>query len=308
MSNVIVITGPTATGKTKTAVELANRINGEIISADSMQVYKYMDIGTAKPDKFEMEGIRHYLIDEVYPNEEFSVVKFKTLAVSCIENIIKKNKIPIVAGGTGLYINSLIYNIEFSDAAGNWKLREKLKLVAEKKGTGYLHKILEKIDPQAAKDIHENDIKRVIRAIEVYIHTKKPLSYHKVKSRNIPSKYGFKIFGLTMKRERLYEQINKRVDIMVKKGLVDEVKKLKSMGYDKETVAMQALGYKEILYYLRGETTFEETIELLKRNTRRFAKRQMTWFRRIKNITWFNSDEYETDMIVKNMIAMLGII
>jgi len=305
LSNVIVITGPTATGKTKIAVELANKINGEIISADSMQIYKNMNIGTAKPDKFEMKGVRHYLIDEVYPYEEFNVAKFKTLAIGYIEMILKKNKIPIVVGGTGLYINSLIYNIEFSDAVCDWELREKLKLKAEKKGTGYLHKILDKIDPEAAKNIHENDIKRVIRAIEVYVYTKKPISYHKIKSRDVPSKYEFTIFGLRMARDRLYEEINKRVDIMVKKGLVDEVKKLKLMGYDNDTTAMQGLGYKEMLYYLGGEATFKETVNLLKRNTRRFAKRQMTWFRGIENITWFNTDKYESEVIIKNMLQYM---
>jgi tRNA dimethylallyltransferase len=303
LSKVIVITGPTATGKTDIAIELAGRIGGEIISADSMQLYKDMDIGTAKPGKDEMKGIRHYLIDEVYPDEDFSVARFKELASGYIEAILKRGKVPIVAGGTGLYINSLIYNINFSETIRDDKLRERLKTEAEERGNEYIHKKLKEIDPEAAKKIHFNDTKRIIRAIEVYEHTRKPISFHKSISKLVPPKHEFILFGLTMNREMLYERINKRVDIMIEKGLIDEVRRMKQKGYDRNSVAMQGLGYKEILFYLRGETTFDEVINILKRNTRRFSKRQLTWFRRNEEIKWFDTSQYaDKSIIIKNML------
>lgn len=312
MENVIVILGPTASGKTKLSIELAKDINGEIVSADSMQIYKFMDIGTAKPDEEEKQGIKHYLIDEVTPDEEFSVARFKELAIKYIDKIIQDGKIPIISGGTGLYIDSLVYNIEFGDTICDWELRESLKKEALEKGNEYLHNKLKEVDPEAAKKIHMNNVKRVIRAIEVYTYTKKTITSHQEESRRNPSKYNFLVFGLTMDREKLYERINKRVDLMMEKGLVDEVNKLVEMGYDKSTIAMQGIGYKEILSYLRGEITLDEAVYVLKRDTRHYAKRQLTWFRRMKNVTWINMDQFDNvhEILknIKDVIATSGII
>jgi len=299
LDKVIVIVGPTASGKTKMSIELAKQINGEIISADSMQIYKYMDIGTAKPTLEERQGIRHYLIDEVTPADEFSVARFQGLALKYIEEIISKNKIPIVVGGTGLYINSLIYNIKFTEINTDWELRKKLQEVAREKGNEYLHSELRKIDPEAAEKIHVNDTRRIVRALEVYYITNKPISYYQKISRSEPPKYKFILFGIRMDREKLYNRINKRVDEMIEKGLVDEVKRLLEMGYDKCSIAMQGLGYKEILWYLKGEANLSEVIELLKRDTRRYAKRQMTWFNSIKDIIWLDINDDYTEAIKK---------
>lgn len=302
MDNVIVIIGPTASGKTKLSIELAKDVNGEIISADSMQVYKYMDIGTAKPDKEEMQGIKHYLVDEVTPDEEFSVARYQELALKYIDEIISKGKVPIIAGGTGLYINSLIYNLEFTDTICDWDLRERLSKEAEEKGNEYLHNKLKEIDPKAAQNIHMNNVKRVIRAIEVYTYTNKPISVHQEESRKNPPKHNYIIIGIMTDRERLYERINKRVDLMLQNGIVEEVKSLMEMGYDKSTIAMQGLGYKEILSYLRGEITLDEAIDVLKRDTRRYAKRQITWFKRLENVFWIKVDEfYNEEKILKNI-------
>ena len=312
LNNVIVILGPTASGKTKLSIELAKDIHGEIVSADSMQVYKYMDVGTAKPDEEEKQGIKHYLIDEITPDREFSVAGFQQLAIKYIDDIINRGKVPIVSGGTGLYIDSLIYNIEFGDTICDWELREKLKKEALEKGNEYLHSKLKEIDPEAAEKIHMNNVKRVIRAIEVYTYTQKPISMHQEESRKNPSKYRFMIFGLRMVREKLYERINQRVDLMMQKGLVQEVKKLIEMGYDKSTIAMQGIGYKEILSYLRGEITLDEAVYVLKRDTRHYAKRQLTWFNRMKDVSWIdidqNSNLNEIIKNIKDVIATSGII
>lgn len=291
MDNVIVIVGPTASGKTKVSIELAKLIEGEIISADSMQVYKYMDIGTAKPTMEERQGIKHYLIDEVYPDEEFNVVKFQKLALQYIEHILKKGKTPIVTGGTGLYINSLIYNIKFSESVTDWKLREELNKMALTKGSKYLHDMLREIDPEAAARIHYNNTKRIIRAIEVFKTTNKTITYHQEISRLEPPKYNFILFGLTMDRKLLYDRINKRVDDMLDRGLVNEVKNLIEMGYHEKLQSMQGLGYKEFFWYYSGRTTLEESVYFLKRNTRHYAKRQITWFRKNNDIKWINIDE-----------------
>jgi tRNA dimethylallyltransferase len=312
MGNVLVVIGPTASGKTKVSIELAKSIGGEVISADSMQVYKYMDIGTAKPDEDERAGIKHYLIDEVYPDEEFSVARFQELALRYIDVILQKGKVPIVVGGTGLYINSLIYNINFSETISDWELRERLKKEAKEEGNKYLHQKLKEIDPEAAERIHVNDVKRIIRAIEVFKHTNKPISYHQELSRQNPPAHRFLLVGLKMDRERLYDRINRRVDIMIERGLVEEVKGLVSMGYDKNTVAMQGLGYKEILAYLRGEMSLEDAFYILKRDTRHYAKRQITWFKRIENVHWIDVNESENTLeILRNInyhIATSGII
>ena len=290
LSKVIIILGPTASGKTKTSIEVAKKFNGEIISADSMQIYKFMDIGTAKPDLLERDGIKHYLIDEIFPDETFSVAKFQSLALNYIECILKAGKTPIVTGGTGLYLNSLIYNINFSETISDWDLRERLTQIALEKGNSFLHHMLEEIDPVAAAKIHENNIKRVIRAIEVFEYTKKTITSHQEISLLTPPKHQFILFGLKMDRAILYERINKRVDIMFEKGLVGEVQQLVEMGYHHQTIAMQGIGYKEILQYLKGEFSLSEVIEIIKRNSRHYAKRQLTWFNKIEDIHWVDTD------------------
>jgi len=313
MEPVIVVVGPTASGKTKLAIEIAKLINGSIVSADSMQIYKYMDIGTAKPDEAERSGIRHYMIDEVYPDENFSVAKYRELALYYISKIIKEGGRPIVAGGTGLYINSLIYNIKFSQTICDEDLRASLKKEAEEKGNRYLYEKLKAIDPDAAARIHENDTKRIIRAIEVFTHTNMTITQHEKMSRLEPPPYKYILFGLNWDRGKLYERIEKRVDSMIEAGLVKEVEKLREMGYDKKNTAMQGIGYKEILKYLKGEYSLEEAIYIIKRDTRRYAKRQLTWFRRIDDIKWYNVDE-NTDFkllaqnIIHQCIATYGII
>ncbi len=307
MKEVIVIAGPTASGKTSLSIELAKLLNGEIISADSMQVYKYMDIGTAKPSAEEMQGIRHYLIDELLPNEEFNVVKFKEAAEKYIEAILEKGKQPIIAGGTGLYISSLINNINFSETVSDWELRKQLEREAEEYGPVHIHDKLKLVDPVSAASIHPNNVKRVIRSLEVYYQTQKPISYHNEKSREIPPKYKFILLGLTMEREKLYDRINKRVDIMLENGLIDEVERLVELGYADSITSMQGIGYKEILSYLRKEITLEEAVETVKRESRRYAKRQITWFKRIKEIKWFSIDNSgNTNNIIEAVITYIG--
>jgi len=313
MEPVIVIVGPTASGKTGVSIELAKLINGSIISADSMQVYKYMNIGTAKPDEAEKSGITHYMLDVVEPDEDFSVARYRQMALECIEEIVRQKKRPVVVGGTGLYINSLIHNISFSETIRDEELREELKREAEEKGNKYLHDKLKEVDPEAAARIHENDVKRVIRALEVYKHTNLPISKHNQLSRLEPPAYNYIIFGLNWDREKLYERIEKRVDAMLEAGLVDEVKSLIQMGYDLGNTARQAIGYKEVLKYLRGEYSFEETKYILKRDTRRYAKRQLTWFRHLQGINWIEMDEntgYETvaRKIIDECLATYGVI
>ncbi len=303
MEKVVVVLGPTASGKTALSIELAKRFDGEIVSADSMQVYKYMDIGTAKPTEQERQGIKHYLVDEVTPDEEFSVAKFQELAYKYIGEIIDRGKLPIVVGGTGLYIDSLLYNINYTETVSDWEFREQMQKEAELKGNEFLHEKLAKIDPEAAARIHPNDLKRIIRALEVYRYTGVPISVHQKASRQTPPRYDYIVIGLTMDRDRLYERINRRVDKMLEEGLLDEVIRLDKMGYTKKSTAMQGLGYKEFLPYLRGETSLEEAVSLLKRDTRHYAKRQLTWFRRNKEIRWFKVDEYPSMDLVVNDVA-----
>jgi tRNA dimethylallyltransferase len=307
MNKVIVIVGPTASGKTNLSIELAKSLNGEIISADSMQIYKYMDIGTAKPTLDEMQGIKHYLIDEVLPSEDFNVVRFKELANKYIEEIISKGKQPIIVGGTGLYISSLINNINFSESECDWDLREALKKEAEVNGAQYIHDKLKLVDEQAANSIHPNNIKRVIRALEVYYQTQKPISYHNEMSRGLPSKYKFILIGLTMDRQLLYQRIEKRVDIMLQNGLIEEVKSLIKLGFADSLISMQGIGYKEVLSYLNNEKTLEEAIEIIKQDSRRYAKRQITWFKRIKEIKWFSIDNLgNTNNIIGDTLAHIS--
>lgn len=312
MESVIVIVGPTASGKTGLSIELAKLVGGSIVSADSMQIYRYMDIGTAKPDAVEQSGIRHYMMDEVDPNENFSVAKYREFALSYISKIAEEGRHPIVVGGTGLYVNSLLYNINFSETICDEELRASLKGEATEKGNRFLYDRLVAVDPEAASRIHENDVKRVIRAIEVFTHTNMPISEHARQSRLEPPPYRYIVFGLNWDRSRLYERIDERVDNMLKKGLVKEVQNLVDKGYDKGSTAMQGIGYKEILSYLKGLTSLEETVELLKLNTRHYAKRQLTWFRRIEGIHWLDVDDdadlKETaEKIIHECIATYGI-
>lgn len=296
---LIILTGPTAVGKTKLSISLAKELNGEIISADSMQVYKHMDIGTAKVKPEEMSGIKHYLIDEMEPEEEFNVVRFQTLAKKYMTEILSKGKIPIIVGGTGFYIQSVLYDIDFEETSES-PIRTELEHLAEERGAEYLHEMLKSIDPESYEKIHANNVKRVIRAIEYYRQTGNPISLHNEEQRKRESPYCFAYFVLNNDRDKIYRNIDLRVDIMLKEGLVEEVKKLKEMGYSKELVSMQGLGYKEILAFLDGECTLSEAVYILKRDTRHFAKRQLTWFRREKDVIWVNKQDFhenETEIL-----------
>lgn len=292
---MVVLTGPTAVGKTALSIELAKRINGAIISADSMQVYKYMDIGSAKVMPEEMDGIKHYLIDELSPEDEFNVFVFKDMAQKALEEIYAAGKIPIIAGGTGFYIQGLLYDIDFTEQEIDESYRQKLYDFAKENGNHALHEMLKDIDPESYKSIHENNVKRVIRALEYYNTTHEPISKHNARERQRVSPYNFAYFVLNDDRANLYSRIDRRVDIMVERGLIDEVKKLKNMGYTKDMVSMKGIGYKEILDYLDNECTLDEAIYKVKLESRRFAKRQLTWFRREKDTIWINKDEYSYD-------------
>lgn len=287
---VYVIGGPTASGKSKLAVELAKKINGEIISADSMQIYKEMNIGTAKITKEEMQGIKHYLIDIVSPNERYSVSNFKNDAELAIEKILKKGKTPIIVGGTGLYIDSLIYGIEFQDEEIDTEYREKLNKIAENEGLEKLYNQAKEIDPEAMKKISINDKKRIIRVLEIYHKTGKTKTEQEIESRKKELKYNFKVFAIDMDREKLYSRIEKRVDMMVDEGLIDEVKGILEK-YNQFPTAMQGLGYKETIEYLQNKISKEEMIEKIKKETRHYAKRQLTWFRKNKTTIWLDGEK-----------------
>ena len=293
---VIVICGPTASGKTKLSIEVAKMVNGEIVSADSMQIYKDMTIGTAKPTTEEMQGIKHYLIDFVSPDKRYSVAEYKNDATNAIEEIISKGKTPIVVGGTGLYVNSLIYEIEYPSVELDMNYRKKLEEIAEKEGLYRLYEMAMKVDKLAMKKISQNDKKRICRVLEIYHATGKTKTQIEIESRANKPKYDYLVFGISMDREKLYDRINKRVDIMIEDGLIDEVKKELNK-YDDFPTAMQGLGYKEVVEYINGDTTKEEMIEKIKMETRRYAKRQLTWFRRYDNITWIDG----LDDIQKNV-------
>ena len=304
---MIILTGPTSVGKTALSLELAKKVNGAIISADSMQVYKHMDIGSAKIMPDEMNGIKHYLIDEFEPDEEFHVVRFAERAKECLEEIYANGQIPIVAGGTGFYIQALLYDINFSEQESDTEYRKELEVLAEEKGAEYLHQMLKEIDAKSAESIHANNVKRVIRALEYYHLTGEKISDHNETERQKESPYNFAYFVLTDEREHLYHNIDKRVDIMVEKGLVAEVQQLKDMGWHKDMVSMQGLGYKEILSYLDGEMTLNEAIYIVKRETRHFAKRQLTWFRRERDVIWLDKHEYDYNeqAILDTMVKVL---
>ena len=303
---LVVLTGPTAVGKTKASIGLAKAIGGEIISADSMQVYEYMDIGSAKIRPEQMQGIPHYLVDILEPTQDFNVVLFQKYAKDAMAQIYAKGKIPILVGGTGFYIQSVLYDIDFTQNDEDTQLREELEQIAGQKGAEYLHQMLRECDPKSAEMIHANNVKRVIRAIEFYRQTGQRISEHNEQEREKTSAYDSRYFVLTDERGKLYANIDKRVDQMLEDGLVEEVRKLMEMGCKRESTAMQGLGYKEILAYLDGEYPLEEAVRILKRDTRHFAKRQLTWFRREKDTIWMNKDEfdYNEDRILDEMLKV----
>lgn len=307
MIPLIVIVGPTAVGKTEISIDIALRLNGEIVSADSMQIYKYMDIGTAKPTIEERKGVPHFMIDIITPDQEFSVALYKEMASKIIKEIHERGHMPILTGGTGLYVNSIINIMDFSSTA-DWRLREELKEQAKMYGNEYLYNKLREIDPITSAKLHPNDIRRIIRALEVYKLTGKPISYYQLTTQNRPNPdYDVLMIGLTMDREKLYNRIEARVDKMIRAGLVDEVRWLCEKGYKDNMIAMQGLGYKEIIRYLDGQCTLEEAINTLKRNTRRYAKRQLTWFRRDKRIHWIYVDQFNSkEEIIKNILELVA--
>lgn len=292
---LIVLAGPTAVGKSELSIELAKEIGGAVISADSIQVYRYMDIGSAKITREEMQGIDHYLVDEFLPDEEFHVVKFQTYAKKYIEKIYKKGQIPVLVGGTGFYIQAILKDIDFSEQECDEVYRRELERLAEQKGCAFLHDMLKQVDEKAAQEIHANNKKRVIRALEYHHLSGERISEHNEKERQKQSPYNFAYFVLNDDRAKIYEKIERRVDIMLERGLVDEVAHLKEMGYGKELVSMQGLGYKEILSYLDGEISYEEAVYILKRDTRHFAKRQLTWFKREPDVIWLNKPDFAYD-------------
>ena len=306
---LIILTGPTAAGKTKASVQLAKTIGGEIISADSMQVYRGMDIGSAKIRPEEMEGVPHYLIDVLDPREEFNVVRFQQMAKAALKQIYANGHIPIVVGGTGFYIQALLYDIDFSqsDENADSRFRQELSDYAVEYGAEALHRRLMEVDPKAAQEIHANNVKRVIRALEFYRQTGERISEHNARERSRQSPYRSAYFVLTDEREHLYRRIEERIDQMLQDGLVEEVRRLKDRGLTKDMVSMQGLGYKEILSFLEGECTLSEAVEILKRDTRRFAKRQLTWFRRERDVIWIDKKEfgYDEQIVLEQILTRL---
>ena len=284
---LIILAGPTAVGKTSLSIRLAKETGGEIISADSMQVYRHMDIGSAKITKEEMEGVPHYLVDVLEPEEEFNVVRFQQMAKEAAERIWEKGKIPLVVGGTGFYIQALLYDIDFTENDGDESYRRQLEQKAsDEEGASELYEMLKTVDPKAAQEIHPRNLKRIIRALEFYHQTGKKISEHNETQRQKSSPYNYAYFVLTDGRSRLYERIDRRVDLMMEQGLLDEVRYLKERGVRKDSTAMQGLGYKELYAYLEGEYPLDEAVRIIKRDTRHFAKRQLTWFKRERDVIW----------------------
>lgn len=304
---LIILTGPTAVGKTHLSISLAKAVNGEIISADSMQVYRHMDIGSAKIRPEEMQGVPHHLVDCLEPDEEFNVVRFQQMAKDAMETIYANGHIPILVGGTGFYIQAVTGDIDFTSHGEDTSYRQMLEEKARSEGGEVLHQMLAAVDPASAQAIHANNVKRVIRALEYYQQTGQPISLHNEQQRQKESPYQLAYFVLNDERSRLYQRIDSRIDQMLEEGLIDEVKQLKEMGYHKGMVSMQGLGYKEILSYLDGTWSLEEAIYVLKRDTRHFAKRQITWFKREKQVEWFDKPEYGYDeqAILDAMLASL---
>ena len=305
MKDVIVLTGPTAVGKTSLSIALAKAVDGEIISADSMQVYKYMNIGTAKITEEEKCGIPHFLIDELEPDEEFNVTIFKNKVMGYIEDIKSRGKVPIIVGGTGFYIQSVIYDINFNEYGDDSNVRKKYEAMAETLGKSELHKKLALVDREYADSVSYNNVKKVVRALTFFEMTGEKLSEHNKRERERSSPFDFAYFVLTMDRKKLYERIDKRVDLMFDMGLVEEVKALMAKGYDKSLVSMQGIGYKEVIDYLSRKTSLEECIDIIKRDTRHFAKRQLTWFKREKVVTYIDKDEFDAeDKCLKEMLRV----
>ncbi len=307
MKPLIILTGPTAVGKTALSITLAKCIGGEIISADSMQVYRHMDIGSAKITQGEMQGVPHHLLDVLEPTEEFNVVTFQKLAKESLRDIYSRGRIPIIAGGTGFYIQALLYDFDFTENEADTSYRRELEKLGEEKGNAYLYRMLCEVDPESAESIHENNRKRIIRALEFYQFTGGRISQHNQAEREKESPYNFCYFVLNDDRGKIYSKIDQRVDQMLADGLVAEVKKLQSMGCTRDMVSMQGLGYKEILAYLEGESSLDDAVMLLKRDTRHFAKRQLTWFRREREVIWLDKPTfgYDEDAMVKEMCHRL---
>lgn len=305
---LVILTGPTAVGKTALSVALAKKIGGEIISADSMQVYRGMDIGSAKVTAEEMQGVPHFLIDEFDPAEEFHVVRFQEYAKRYIREIQERGHIPILVGGTGFYIQAVLYDIDFTENGSDHSYREELEALAEEHGAEYLHTMLASVDPASAEAIHANNVKRVIRALEFYQETGERISEHNEEERQKASPYQFAYFVLNDARDRIYANIDYRVDLMLEHGLVDEVRHLQAQGCTRDMVSMQGLGYKEILDYLDGRCSYEEAVRVLKRDTRHFAKRQLTWFRRERDVIWVDKQEigYEPEQLLAYMLPELA--
>lgn len=303
---LIVLTGPTAAGKTELSIALAKKLNGAIISADSMQVYKYMNIGSAKIRPEEMQGISHYLVDVLDPREEFHVARFQQMAKEALEEIYRNGQLPIVVGGTGFYIQALLKDIDFDESSGELPCRKELEETARREGGAVLYERLKQVDPESAEAIHPNNVKRVIRALEFYQETGQPISLHNKEQKEKQPPYTYAYFVLNDDRARLYERIDRRVDRMVEQGLVEEVRWLKEHGYDRSLVSMQGLGYKELFPYLDGTCSLEEAVEIIKRDTRHFAKRQITWFKREPDVIWLNQQEfgYDKQKILKRMLEL----
>jgi tRNA dimethylallyltransferase len=304
---MVVLTGPTAVGKTALSIGLAQKIGGAVISADSMQVYKYMDIGSAKVTPQEMQDVRHYLIDELMPDEEFNIVRFQQMASCALEEIYADGKIPVIVGGTGFYIQALLYDIDFCAQEVDENFRKEMQQFADTCGAEALHEKLKDIDPVSYETIHANNVRRVIRALEYHHLSGRPISEHNEAERQKESPYNFAYFVLSDDRARLYERIEQRIDLMLAQGLVEEVQKLKDMGCHRGMVSMQGLGYKEILDYLDGRSTLDEAVCVLKRDTRHFAKRQLTWFRRERDVIWLHKPDFSYDegRILEYMLATL---
>ncbi len=303
---VLVLTGPTAVGKTALSLKLAAAVNGAVVSADSMQVYRCMDIGSAKILPEERQGIPHYLIDVLEPEEDFNVALFKDMALRAMHEIWKNGQVPIITGGTGFYIQAVLRDIDFSESDGKSDIRSAYEKLAEERGPQALHAILAEKDPEAAREIHPNNLKRVIRALEFYDQTGTPISRHNEEQRAKDSPYCYLYFVLNDERKQLYDRIDRRVDQMIRAGLVDEVRSLKARGLTENNVSMKGLGYKELFPYLDGKCTLSEAVEIIKRDTRHFAKRQITWFKRENGIIWINKNEfnYEDDAILNYMLVL----
>ena len=303
MKDLFILAGPTAVGKTEISIKLAQKLNGEIISADSMQIYKSMDIGSAKISNYEMRGVPHHLVDIIEPNEDFSVAEFKERAEKTIEEITRRNNLPMLVGGTGFYINSLIFNYSFASTNKDEVYREYLTKLAGLEGKEYVHNLLKDIDKESYNKLYPNDLKRVIRALEVYKVSGEPMSSYAEDQNIFDIPYNVYYFVLYMDRQKLYSRINSRVDIMIKNNLIDEVIKLKEMGYNADMQSMKGIGYKELLYYLNNEISLNEATEMIKKGSRNYAKRQLTWFRKDPRVIWINKDDFNCDDEVMEYIS-----